>query len=527
MGLLILSIVVDHTDPQTVYAGSVTSGLYKSLDGGMNWTNIGLRHVTIFHLTMDPVDPSVLFAGTSRGPYISRDGGETWALAGQDTPFIFSMISDPNDRQRVYIGAVDGTFYKSNDGGQAWSIPERLLPPLDTNAIGIDATDDILYVALSGFDEGIHTSAFYRSRDDGETWYPGDNSLFADERLIAMTVDPSNGDIFLASYSPAGCLYKSQDHGDTWTELPVGVGEDFMACIVVQPIAAEMSAIYVSILNDQSPGADPGIPVRRSLDGGMTWQVASTGISEFDTTCMLYAGDGKLYAIGGENSVYTSTDLGSNWSQVGAVGNNVHVFSIIANTPNELYAGTDDGVYRSENGGVLWARVGDLLDEPVQPIPHKIALSENGIYSGTSNRGVFFSEDQGATWSGGITQEHSLMVPHAMAVDPLDTNRIYVATGNQGVAVSNDGGITWAFTNSGLGAKVMFTITIDPTNPNRLYASSQDRGVWMSEDRGETWAELNTGLFNDFVTALTIDVNNPNIIYAGTEGGGVFRLERE
>lgn len=528
LSLIVLSIVVDPNDPQTLYAASVTSGVFKSTDGAATWENSGLLEVTLFHITMDPNDSDVLYASTSRGPYVTRDAGATWGLAGQDTPFVFTLESDPADPGTVYVGSASGTMYISRDAGRTWNIPEHALPPFDVNAIAIDPNAGTVYAGLSQFDNDTqaNSSVFFRSNDRGATWFPGGSEVFADERVIAMTVDGASGDLYLASFSDDGAaLYASSDSGDTWTELSVDVPGDFIGSVAVLPNGMGGSAVFASVLNDQSPGAGPKVPLRRSLDGGQTWTDSTNGFTETDTRFVL-AVNGRLIAVQGDDAIFESTDLGASWSQVGAVGDGVTVFEITQRSANEFYAATSGGVYRSLNGGATWSRASDLLAEPVQPTPHQIAPSASGVYAATFDRGVFFTEDDGASWMGGITQEHALMVPHAMAVDPEFPSRVLVATGNQGMAITNDGGVSWAFTNAGLGASVMFTVTIDPANPDRIYASSEDKGVWRSDDRGLNWFEINGGLFNEFVTAFTIDVNNPGIIYAGTEGGGVFKLDQ-
>ena len=82
---VVRGLAIDPSDPNTMYAGSFSSGIFKTQDGGQQWTNIGLSDRNIFHIALDPQDPSRILVGSGQGVVRSLDGGRTWADLGQQT----------------------------------------------------------------------------------------------------------------------------------------------------------------------------------------------------------------------------------------------------------------------------------------------------------------------------------------------------------------------------------------------------------------------------------------------------------
>ena len=142
------AIVVDPTDPDTIYAGGVAGGVFKTTDGGQSWTPTSddLVNIAIGSLVMDPTDPRTLYAGTGEGffngdsvrglgVFKTTDGGATWAqLPGTTEPQVPSgsffrcnkMVVSPNDPDRVYAATRFGVW-RSTDAGATWEV--RLANP--------------------------------------------------------------------------------------------------------------------------------------------------------------------------------------------------------------------------------------------------------------------------------------------------------------------------------------------------------------------------------------------------------------
>jgi photosystem II stability/assembly factor-like uncharacterized protein len=144
-------LVAHPKEAHTVVAGGDT-GLFVSNDGGARWERVAGGNgalPTIWSLTIDPVDPNILFAGTRpAGVYRSRDGGLHWEQLAVDiscecsigTPFVTSVIVDPDDHRIVWAGVeIDGVF-RSLDGGDTWEHLKGGLYDPDIHAVTVAAT---------------------------------------------------------------------------------------------------------------------------------------------------------------------------------------------------------------------------------------------------------------------------------------------------------------------------------------------------------------------------------------------------
>ena len=519
MTLIVLSIAVNPADPSIVYAATFSSGVFKSTDGGQHWSSVGPPRVTIFHVAIDPTVPDTVYASTSQGVMRTDDAGGSWRLAGQDTPFIISMAADPAIAGRVYIGSYTGKVYRSDDGGKSWLDISNSLPADDINGVAVSARDGTVYALTAA-------KGLYRSHDAGQTWWPASADNLGGYRAINIAIDQITDDVYVGVW---GGALRSSNHGTTWTPLPLNFNQDYPSSISLVQLPGGNLVVFVSVLNATGPGAHPEAPVLRSLDRGNTWTKLTAGISSTDANWVTSSGGllPKIY-LAAEDGVYRSDNLGQEWSPASAGLDGLHVYSLGVDSgdPNRVYAATSAGLYVTSNAGAQWAPM-NFDTAGIGAAPLWVATAEPGrVYLGTSERGVFYTSNQGVNWSGGVTPEAAVMASQALAVNPLDRNTLWVATGDQGVFVSRDRGETWTKGGHGMSAQVMFTITIDPEQPSTIYATSQDAGVWVSVNDGQDWAPLNDGLTNPFVTAFAIDVNNHKLLYAGTEGGGVFRLLR-
>ena len=146
----IQALVAHPTQAHTVFAGGDT-GLFASHDGGARWERLVANGAlpTIWSLTVDPVDPDILFVGTRpAGVHRSRDGGRQWQKLPLDiaqecsigTPYVTGLAVDPDDPSRVWAGVeIDGVF-RSLDGGDTWTHLETGLYDPDIHAVTIAAT---------------------------------------------------------------------------------------------------------------------------------------------------------------------------------------------------------------------------------------------------------------------------------------------------------------------------------------------------------------------------------------------------
>ena len=257
------AIAIDRTNPKTVWVGtgeswtrnsvSVGDGLYKTTDGGDNWTKVGLEDCErIAKIAIDPEHPDTVFVAVpghlwnshpSRGVFRTRDGGKTWQkvlYVNEDTG-CGDLAIDPSNPSIVYAGmwqfrrkpwsfASGGPgsgLYKSTDGGTTWKKITQGMPAGDLGRIGIaiaPSKPNVIYAAVEAKRGGI-----YRSDDRGDTWTEMNTGASAAVRPFyfgIILVDPKDENRI---YKPGINLVSSDDAGKSLANISGGVHSDFHA----------------------------------------------------------------------------------------------------------------------------------------------------------------------------------------------------------------------------------------------------------------------------------------------------------
>lgn len=272
--------VVPHpTDAHIVFAGGDT-GLFKSYDGGAHWERTGAAGAlpTIWSLTVDPVDPDILFAGTRpAGVYRSRDGGKKWEKLPVDiapecsigVPFVTGLVVDPDDHRRVWAAVeIDGVF-RSLDGGDTWTHQKTGLYDPDIHSMAIAATEPKrLYastaremfissdlgdtwqsleirekwplpyargIAVKTDDPGVlyagcgetttgETGYVLRTTDFGASWQVLHLPSQPNATMWGLATHPANADRIVA-FSLFGEVYVTEDAGKSWRKIGREFGE--------------------------------------------------------------------------------------------------------------------------------------------------------------------------------------------------------------------------------------------------------------------------------------------------------------
>jgi len=278
VGVQALAVVA----PDTLYAGTVFGGVFKSTDGGDSWSaiNTGLSSTNIFTLQVDPAKPTTLYAGSVLdGVFKSTDGGDTWDAAGK-TPIGYALAIDPTDADTLYVGTVNGVF-KTVDGGGTWN--SSGLADVNVSLVVIDPTVPGTLYAGTVFD-GV-----FRSTDAGATWsatglHPG---------AFALALDPgAPGTLYAGT---AAGVFKSSDHGDTWT----ATGPNHSA--VVYALASDRDrpgTVYAGVMYADGSGAG-GVFV--TMNGGASWTLLDNGLSNTAVGALVVDATvvGRLYAATG------------------------------------------------------------------------------------------------------------------------------------------------------------------------------------------------------------------------------------
>lgn len=570
-------LAVDPRDSNVVYAAAAAGGLWKTTDAGQTWFPLSDRQVPTFWggVVLDPRDPDTIYAplgvfdGTESASYgyvangilRSRDAGETWTLLGADI-FNAAAVS-------ALFFAPDGTLYaasgqagvrrappdqlefgifKSTDDGDSW---ERLAAcsqfadcespytsgPASYQGGFMDldlASDGTLFATVCNYE--CAGTVIIRSRDDGATWETLDFSNVIDQweadneypvitlddgktpylEGIELAVAPSDPSVLLAGgglymdyqgfVAPWSYAMRSTDGGDTWEWLPAagdycssqGNSPQCAYDNVVEFDPADAGVMYLG--GSLSPGGRNGHWVkvfRRSTDGGDTWTDLTPGRSD-------------------ETSMHPDA----------------HFLAFDPQDPEVLWAGTDGGVYRTQNASARTPNWESLSEGMNTLLIVNIGLHPTDpgyILAGLQDNGNAFTTDGGATWAGASSGDAGYSV-----VDPFEPNIVYshypsyMFTRNE--AGGEGGWAEWAgpeYTGyiDGLNPDDNWyfypPIVADPNTPGVLYIASNR--VYQTADRGDHWAPFSRILTRANILTVAVAPGDSNVVYAGTSDARAWR----
>ncbi|MFW9808618.1 MAG: hypothetical protein ACFFE6_04465 [Candidatus Thorarchaeota archaeon] len=525
--LRLLSIVPSSGN-DTVYA-SYGPIVYRTSDYGINWdditiyTNISTTMTSdINDLEVDPNNSDIIYIPRrTYGIYKSTDGGDNWTTLTNglnNTNACLVVTSLVEESETVYVSAVEGTgTFRTDNAGESWLY-------LDDGGIWHPFTDEL---RISPHDPNTvwqiaDIGVIFITNDSGMNWdskyHPQHGYGFRYSSVTTIESSPSDPDILYAVKAGWG-LFASQDGGYTWDFLaPSEV--DYSYTIAVDP--TNESIVYSGY--NSKPFQDWAM-VRKSLDGGLSWETVlnitgSDGITSVEidpnNTDVVYAG--SISETGGE--VYKTIDAGQNWEKL---NDNFTMCTVMAQpqlivdptNPGIAYIGTWlGGTWKTVDAGVSWTL---LENAPISATAIQFDAHDSNILylADRSTPSLWKSIDAGATWFdiANFQANGSFLVNNVYA----DGDLIYCATFGPpaiGGALyrSTDGGVTWSDITGTLPRSVL-DIAVDPISPEILYVTTHVKQAFKSINSGDTWSELvnypDVGGFD-----IEIDPSNTSILYS-------------
>ncbi|MCK4967382.1 hypothetical protein KAS50_10125, partial [bacterium] len=169
----IIDIIIDPNYPDTLLAASDSGGVYRSYNGGTTWLKVGkpsagLNDTTISALAMNSNNSDIIYAGTDSGVYKSEDKGTTWYSVNnglqQDTVNIQTLAIDPVNPNILYVGTSTSKIYRTDDAGGTWSLKSTISGSPVITKIAVDPkSPNKIYVATQ-------SNAVYYSSNRGLTF---------------------------------------------------------------------------------------------------------------------------------------------------------------------------------------------------------------------------------------------------------------------------------------------------------------------------------------------------------------------
>jgi photosystem II stability/assembly factor-like uncharacterized protein len=577
----------------TIYVGSASGGVWKSQNGGTTFKPVFDKEAvqSIGAVTIDPKNPKTIWVGTGEswtrnsvsigdGVYKSTDGGENWTNLGlKESERIAKILVDPNDTNTVYVCATGKLWsdsdergvYKTSDGGKTWAkILKGANASTGCSMMSMDKTNPkTIYAGMWDFrrqgwtfrsggdgETAASGSGLFKSTDGGTTWTELDEKSAKGLPSkpwgrIAVTVAPSNPKVVYAmveAVMPKNGLYRSDDAGQTWTAL------DRSQMMIWRPF---YFANLIVDPKDENKVYKAGGSLIFSSDGGKSFSNVAGGAHGDFHDVWINPNNTNHVITGDDGGLWYSYDAANKWWKAEnlPVSQFYHV-SVDMETPYRVYGGLQDNsswvgdsefpggitnsrwenmyggdgfwmfadptdsdyIYAESQGGYI-GRINRKTHEVrgIQPLPGynegklrynwnaPIHVSKDGtLYLGSQF--LFRSKDKGQTWqrispdlttndpnkqkqeeSGGVSVDNSSAEMHttiySIVESPKNQNLIWVGTDDGNVQVTRDGGKNWS--------NVVGNIKNLPKN---AWVSSVEAGHF---DEGTAYASFDTHTFGN------------------------------
>ncbi len=334
----VADIAVPTGDSRTWYVGLATGGVWKTTNHGMSWTPLfdDQRVSSIGDVTVAPSNPNLVWVGTGEpqnrqsspyggGVFKSLDAGKTWQDMGlHETRHVGRIVIHPTNPDVVYVAAVGHLFgpneergvFRTTDGGATW---DKVLY-IDENTGAIDLAMDpddpmTLFAAMYqrrrtafGFSASGSGSGIYRTYDGGDTWTELTEGLpEGDKGRIGLAIYRRDGNLVYASVEGEGRealgLYRSTDRGDTWEKVSDNNPRPmYFSQVRIDPNNPDR--IYMG-----------GVSFQVSDDGGHTWwdRDGAENIHVDHHAIWIDPEDSNHLIIGNDGGIASSWDGARTW----------------------------------------------------------------------------------------------------------------------------------------------------------------------------------------------------------------------
>ncbi len=392
---------------------------------------------------------------------------------------------------------------------------------------GMAPTSVTVSIDATTLDTGLHMAQLTITAEDTSTtevtiqahvlssWTSaGGPGVGAVNAVVRDSIDPDR--IYLATY---GGVFRSLDGGLTWQLTSSGMFYDIVRSLAVDPSTNTLFA-----------GTNGGMFI--STDGADSWTHSNTGIDDvttWDGIRSIHINGDRIYA--GSSDIYRSTDGGASWE---SLNSNLNAQTILElDGGSTILVGTHaNGIFRSTNGGNTFAQVypasggipapSDVGSFVYDDDTDTILATDYSFFMGGAN--IIKSTNGGASWS--LLNSNATSDIHQLVADPVNSAILYAAAdqtsfglGQEALLKSTNGGLTWTPTALVEQTSVR-AISIHPDNTDSLLVVGD--GAWRTEDAGATVEESNQGLVASSISALAT-VPFGGDLFAGTVNQCLFR----
>jgi photosystem II stability/assembly factor-like uncharacterized protein len=552
MGGRIDDFAVVESNPNIVYVGVASGGVWKTTNNGTTWEPVFDKEAvsTIGDIAIAPSDPSIVWVGTGEpnnrqssswgdGVYKSFDGGKTWKHMGLDaTRHIGRIVVHPKNPEVAYVAALGHLWgpnpergvYKTTDGGKTWAQVLKINDDTGVSDIAMDPeSPDTLYAAAYqrrrtpyGYNGGGSDSAIYKTIDGGQNWkkltkgLPYENG--GETGRIGLDIYRKDSNIVYALVQhEKGGIYRSEDKGETWKKMSD-----------TNPRPSYYSQVRIDPNNDLRIWA-LGAAMFYSEDGGKTFSTQRVQKIHGDFHAMwIDPADSNHMLTGSDGGIHWSYDAGKTWDFINTIAiGQFYEVSLDNEKPYRICGGLQD------NGS--WCGPSQTLErDGIANEDWRVIHGGDGFYAAIDNvepwivytesqDGYIDRRDLRTEQQRSIKPEAKAGEPHyrfqwnsPVAISAHDHNTVYY--GGNYLFKSTDRGDNWTRLGGDLTTGVdrnklqvfgktpdkntlsrhdgvqeyptITTLSESPLTPNVLWVGTDDGNVQVTRDGGKTWKNV-------------------------------------
>lgn len=573
-----LALAFNPQNPNTIWAGSASGGLWRSTTSGIGriaWEYIatGFPVLGVAAIAIAPDDSNTIYIGTgevygsdetapgvvirtTRGSYgigilKSTDGGQSWRKSldwrfNQRTG-VQKIRINPQNPNSVWAATTEGIF-RSRDAGESW---QRVLDVVMATDIAINPVDtNRIFVACGGMRSPGH--GLYRSTDGGVSWQQanlasgGGPVSFAGKAVLAIS--NSNPDIVMASIGnsdglqvpSATWLCKTTDGGESWGVVSTVDYSTFQGwyshAVAINPVNA----------NEVWCAGAPFYPFR-SLAGGTNLQNTeqiglmrpASGREGFDFPdlnvwadyhdIVFHPTDPGIIYFANDGGVFRTTDGGRTSENCNGGYQTTQFYNGVSNSITDsafVLGGMQDNLSTAFDGMPHWRRVGTndgSWTAMNQANNNIVYLSfQGGAVFRYTNRGELFTNSAANITPPNRRAPINFIAPYVLS--PVDNRTIY--HGSAVVVKSTDEGQNWSVTNNGLvlDGNPVLSLAISASSTEVVYAATAPRlsraGLFRTDNGGASWQNITGNLPNRYPTDIALYPNNDRFVVVTFAGFG-------
>lgn len=472
----VTTVKYDPVNPSIIYIGAAFGGVWKSTNGGNNFSPISDNEISMSSgsICIDPSNTNILYYGTGEATYSgasyygrgilkSTNGGSTWTNYTNGLPsltYCSRIVVRPGFSNQLLAAMGTSGLYRSTDGGVNWTL--SVSGRCDDVVFSPDGNSAYIVGGITG----------YRISTDGGVTFTANTSVPMGTRNHMAICRNTPSVLYIATYAGSTIsTYKSTNSGINYTQVSVG----------------------------------------HNFDGGQAWYDFYMQVNPFDPN----------FAYVGSIDIWRTTNGGTNFENItnGYSGGSVHVdqhnMDFNPLNSNELIAVNDGGVWKSTDRGTTWMNLNAGLTLTQF---YRIAADPNNVnhvMGGTQDNGTQRTLGT-VNWTAAFGGDGGEVCFHSQS-----SQFILGETQNNGLQRSQNGGNGWQNATSGLTGSGAWVgpIIAHPTTSGIFYTARQQ--VFQSTNWGASWTAISSGT-SGTIREMAISKSNPNIMFA-TVNGVVFK----